>query len=76
MNEIKLAKIVNRGLAGEPQHICLQILETNKILEFSQIVGEGISDNDISHPTIQRILNQGHEVNVSFDENDNVTLHF
>ena len=73
--QLYLAKIVNRGLVGEPQHICLQI-ESNKIFEFSQIVGEGISDNDISHPTIQQILNKDHLVNISFDENDNVTLHF
>ena len=54
--ELYLAKIVNSGLDGEPQHICLQI-ETNKIFEFSKIIGETIEDNDISHPIIQRILN-------------------
>jgi hypothetical protein len=74
--ETQLAQIVNRAFSGEPEHICLQIIETNKIFEFSQIVGEDITNNDILHPTIQRILNQGHQVNVSFDENDNVTLHF
>jgi hypothetical protein len=73
--QLYLAKIVNRGLEGEPQHICLQI-ETNKIFEFSKIIGETIEDNDISHPTIQQILNNGHQINISFDENDNVTLHF
>ena len=73
--QLYLAKIVNRGLAGEPQHICLQI-ESNKIFEFSQILGESINDNDLSHPIIQTILNNGHQVNISFDDNDNVTLHF
>ena len=73
--QLHLAKIVNRGLAGEPQHICLQI-ESNKIFEFSQILGESINDNDLSHPIIQTILNNGHQVNISFDDNDNVTLHF
>jgi hypothetical protein len=73
--QLYLAKIVNRGLEGEPQHICLQI-ETNKIFEFSKIIGDTIEDNDISHPTIQQILNNGHQINISFDENDNVTLHF
>jgi hypothetical protein len=73
--QLYLAKIVNRGLEGEPQHICLQI-ETNKIFEFSKIIGETIEDNDISHPTIQRILNSDHTVNITFDESDNVTLHF
>ena len=73
--QLYLAKIVNRGLVGEPEHICLQI-ESNKIFEFSQILDESINDNDISHPTIQRILNSDHTINITFDENDNVTLHF
>jgi hypothetical protein len=73
--QLYLAKIVNRGLVGEPEHICLQV-ESNKIFEFSQILGESINDNDLSHPVIQAILNNGHQVNITFDENDNVTLHF
>ena len=73
--QLYLAKIVNRGLVGESEHICLQI-ESNKIFEFSQILGESINDNDLSHPIIQAILNNGHQVNITFDENDNVTLHF
>jgi hypothetical protein len=73
--QLYLAKIVNRGLVGEPEHICLQI-ESNKIFEFSQILGESINDNDLSHPIIQAILNNEHQVNITFDENDNVTLHF
>jgi hypothetical protein len=73
--ELFLAKLVNRGLVGESQHACLQI-ESNKIFEFSQILDESINDNDISHPTIQRILNSDHTINITFDENDNVTLHF
>jgi hypothetical protein len=73
--QLYLAKIVNRGLVGEPEHICLQI-ESNKIFEFSQILGESINDNDLSHPIIQAILNNGHQVNITFDENNNVTLHF
>jgi hypothetical protein len=73
--QLYLAKIVNRGLVGEPEHICLQI-ESNKIFEFSQILGESINDNDLSHPIIQTILNNGHQVNITFDENNNVTLHF
>jgi hypothetical protein len=73
--QLYLAKIVNRGLVGEPEHICLQI-ESNKIFEFSQILGESINDNDLSHPIIQAILNNEHQVNITFDENDNVTLYF
>ena len=83
--EQKLAKIVNRGYAGEPQHICLQILETNKIFEFSQIkyVIENeqsnevsLTDNNLDQIEINRILNGDHTINITFDENDNVTLYF
>jgi hypothetical protein len=69
------ARLVNKAFVGQPQHPVLQI-ESNKTFEFSQIVGESIDDRDLSHPTIQRILTQGHWVNITFDENDNVTLHF
>ena len=44
--------------------------------EFSKIVGEGITNGDISHPTIQRIFNNGFTVDASIDEDSNVTLHF
>ena len=74
--ETQLAKIVNAGLAGQPENICLQNIETNTIYEFSQIAGENISDGDLSHPTIQRILNNGHQVNTSLDSNGNILLHF
>jgi hypothetical protein len=68
-------RVVNKGLAGEPEHAVLQNIETNSIYEFSSIIGEGIDDNDISHPTIQRILNNGHVVQASIDETG-VTLQF
>jgi hypothetical protein len=74
--ETQLVRIVNRGFAGENEHACLQNQETNQIFEFSQIVGENIVDADLSHPTIQSILNNGHEVNISIDENGGITLHF
>jgi hypothetical protein len=72
---MQLARIVNKAMAGEPEHAVLQI-ESNKIFEFSKIVGEDITNADISHPTIKRILADGHIVNITFDENDNLTLHF
>jgi hypothetical protein len=68
-------RVVNKGLAGEPEHAVLQNPETNAIYEFSTIVGESVSDNDISHPIIQEILNYGHAVQASIDETG-VTLHF
>ncbi len=68
-------RVVNKGLAGEPEHAVLQSAETNAIYEFSNIVGETVSDNDLTHPIIQQILNNGHVVQASIDENG-VTLHF
>ena len=84
--ETQLARIVNTGLAGEPQHIALQVIDTLKIFQFSQFkyVNEGgetrevsLIDNNLDQPEIQIILNNGmHKVEITFDENDNVTLHF
>ena len=76
MSEIKLARIVNKSLVGEAEHAVLQNVETNKTFEFSKVIGENITDGDMEHPTIKRILANGHTVNITFDENDNVTLHF
>ena len=69
-------RIVNKGMVGEPQHVVLQNPETNVVYEFSNIVGETISDNDLTHPTIQQILNNGHEVQAEISEDGLVTLHF
>lgn len=70
------AKVVNRAYAGEPEDIVLQDIQTNKIYEFSKILGENITDGDLYHPTILRILEGDHTVQITVDENDNVTLHF
>jgi len=69
-------RIVNKGLAGEPEYIVLQNTETNSIYEFSNIVGESISDNDLTHPIIQQILNNGPQVQAEVGEDGMVTLHF
>ncbi len=69
-------RIVNKGLAGEPEHAVFQNIETNAVYEFSNIVGETISDNDLTHPTIQQILNNGHQVQAEVAEDGTVTLHF
>ena len=84
--EKQLAKIVNKGLAGEPENIVLQVIDTLKIVEFSQIkhVDEAgvvrnvtLIDDTLDQPEIQHILhNMGHDVQITFDENDNVTLYF
>ena len=69
-------RIVNKGLAGELEHAVLQNPETNAVYEFSNIIGETIEDNNISHPTIQQILNNGHQVQADISEDGLVTLHF
>jgi len=84
--EKQLAKVVNRGLAGEPENVVLQVIDTLKIFEFSQIkhVDEAgvirdvtLIDDTLNQPEIQHILNNmGHDVEITFDENDNVTLYF
>jgi hypothetical protein len=68
-------RIVNKSFVDEPQYLVLQNIETNSIYEFSNIVGESVADNDISHPIIQQILNNGHTVQASID-GTGVTLHF
>ena len=84
--EQQLAKLANRALAGEPENIVLQVIDTLKIVEFSQIkyVDEAgvirnvtLVDDNLNQPEIQYILNNmGHDVNITFDESDNVTLYF
>ena len=84
--EKQSSRIVNKGLAGEPQHLVIQVTDTLKIIEFSQIkhVDEAgvirdviLIDDTLDQPEIQHILrNMGHDVDITFDENDNVTLYF
>jgi hypothetical protein len=83
--EKQLARLANKGMAGEPENIILQVVDTLKIVEFSQIkyVIENeqsrevsLTNNNLSQPEIQHILNSDHVVNITFDESDNVTLHF
>ena len=83
--EKQLARLVNSGKAGEPQNIVLQVVDTLKIVEFSQIkyVIENeetrevsLTNNNLDQNEIQHILNVGHTVEITFDENDIVTLHF
>ena len=68
-------RIVNKNMVGEPEHAVLQNIQTNSIYEFSNIIGESIEDNDLSHPIIQQILNNGHSVEAIVDETG-VILHF
>jgi hypothetical protein len=68
-------RIVNKNMVGEPEHAVLQNIQNNITYEFSNITGESIEDNDLSHPIIQQILNNGHVVQAIVDETG-VTLHF
>jgi hypothetical protein len=83
--ETQLARLANKGLAGEPENLVLQVIDTLKIVNFSQIKnvienGEtrevSLLDNNLNQSEIQHILNSDHTVNITFDENDNVTLYF
>ena len=84
--ETKLAKVVNSGFEGEPQNICLQIQENLKLIPFStikfisqnnEIRNVEIGDGDFQHTEIQHILNHmGHAVEISINENDEVTMYF
>ncbi len=83
--ETQLARLANKGLAGEPENIVLQVIDTLKIVNFFQIKnvienGEtkevSLIDNNLNQSEIQHVLNTDHVVNITFDENDNVTLHF
>ncbi len=83
--EQQLARLANKGLAGEPENIILQVIDTLKIVNFSQIKyvienGESrevsLLDNNLNQPEIQHILNTDHIVSITFDDTDNVTLYF
>jgi len=84
--EKQLAKVVNKGLAGEPENVVLQVIDTLKIVEFSQIkhIDEAgvirdvtLIDDTLEQTEIKYILNNmGHCVEITFDESDNVTLYF
>jgi len=84
--EKKSSRIVNKGLAGEPQHLVIQVTDTLKIFEFSQIkhVNESdvirditLVDDELNQSEILHILNaMGQTVDITFDENENVTIYF
>jgi hypothetical protein len=84
--EKKLFQIMNFGGVGPEEHAGIQLVDGYERYEFSQIkfVDENgsirevsINDADISHSDIQHILqNQEHRVEVTVDENTNVTLYF
>jgi hypothetical protein len=69
-------RVVNKNMVGEPEHAVLQNVQTNSIYEFSNIIGESILDNDLTHPIIQQILNNGHQIQAEVGEDGMVTLHF
>lgn len=84
--EKKLARIVNKGLAGEAEYVVFQIKENLQCVEFSEIkyINENdnvrevvLSNSDINQPEILHVLNQlGHECELSINEGNEVTLYF
>ncbi len=84
--EKQLARIVNKGLAGEPEYVVFQIKENLQCVEFSQIkfINENdtlrevvLSNSDISQPEILHVLNEmGHECELSINDGNEVTLYF
>lgn len=79
-------RVVNKGLLGEPFHYCFQSMETNKIIEFSQIervLSEGeifevqIEDSDITNQYISDVLNKyGHIIDLRHTDNGGYELIF
>ena len=84
--ETKIARICNKAAAGEQEHPVLQILENLHSIEFSEIKfvkeneslrGVTLIDKVLNQPEILHILDVlKHDVPVSFDENNNVIVHF
>lgn len=84
--EKQLARIVNKGLAGEPENVVFQVKENLQCVEFSQIkfINENdtirevvLSNSDINQPEILHVLNEmGHECELSVNDGNEVTLHF
>jgi hypothetical protein len=84
--EKHLFQIMNIGGLGPDEHAALQRVDGYDRYEFSQIkyvnqdgnIREvSITDADLSNDDIIYILeNQAHRVDISFDENQNITLYF
>jgi hypothetical protein len=84
--EKQLARIVNKGLAGEPENVVFQVKENLQCVEFSQIkfINENdtirevvLSNSDINQPEILHVLNEmGHECELSINDDSEVTLYF
>lgn len=81
----KIARLVNKGFEGDPQNIVFQELESLKIFNFSEIkfINENDSvrevsfnDNDLDQSEIRHILNNGHEVEINWDDSDIATIYF
>ena len=86
--EKQTARIVNIGLAGQPENAVLQITENLKCVQFSEIKyvseNEGANIRQVSlvdavldQPEILYILNVlKHTVEVSINENNEATIYF
>lgn len=75
---MELVKLVNRGLAGEPEILCFQNESTLKIYDFSEI--KDICVGGEFFPFIEtdwmRVLeNENHIASIDVNENGNLVLH-
>lgn len=75
---METVKLVNKGLAGEPEYLCLQNPETLTIYDFSQIQKIQIGDEirDFEENDWRLILNnENHLASIDLITNGFVTLH-
>lgn len=75
---MELVKLVNRGLAGEPEILCFQNPQTLTIFEFSQIQKIQIGDDirDFEENDWKLVLsNENHLANIDSTTNEVITLY-
>ena len=75
---MELVKLVNRGLAGEPEILCFQNPETTKIYDFSEIYrvcigGEYLPFNEDDWKLV--LEKENHMAHISIDESNKLVLY-
>lgn len=80
------ARVVNKGLAGEPFHYCFQNEQTKQIIQFSEIthvVMDGIrnsvviEDSNLDNQYISDVLNKyGHVIDIQSTEDGGYQIIF
>jgi hypothetical protein len=74
-----LTQVVNAGLAGEPEHIVFQVLDTLQIIELhhiTEVIQNGVSRQPIMSTDMYYVLNHmGHRCYIEFTEDDQKILY-